>query len=404
MTDTREYETVEAQVVEWIGRTARPVRLTGGADDFADLSALGGIVGTARLVGLGETTRAGHEVMAAGARVLRYLVTVKGFRVLALQDDVSVIEEIDRYVRTGEGDLARSIADMWNPWRTVETTEIFEWLRAYNAAHPDDPVSVHGLTPPAARVAHYDRLVARFEAVAPDSVARLRTHLDPIRTAHDVNEHVQTAQGIHPGRPFADHARDALDLAEATGDREAVELAELILEFHAGSVAGGYDFDAAGVRAAEAVAALVAESAGGVLYWEGMAHTANAAHIRLTSMGRSLRGVGSRLRERFGDEYVSIQLGFSHGRIHQDTVPPPPVDFVDAVLNAGPTPYLLDLRAAAPEPVAAWLRRDHKVRIIAGIYHSEEDDGHFVSGGPFSEWFDAVLRVGEITPTTPAGR
>lgn len=69
-----------------------------------------------------------------------------------------------------------------------------------------------------------------------------RSHLAPIRTAHHTAEHVQRARGIHPGRPFADHARDALalirSLPDADHDDGILTRMRLIVDFHERSIAG----------------------------------------------------------------------------------------------------------------------------------------------------------------------
>ncbi|MEJ3653738.1 erythromycin esterase family protein [Actinomycetes bacterium KLBMP 9759] len=381
------------EVRSWIAANAQPV------EQLTEL------VGDAVVVGMGESTRAGHEVMRVADRIVRLLVTEKGFRAVAFQDDASVFAGLDEYVRTGTGDPRKVLADAWRPWQNDELVDLVEWIRGFNAEHVEDPVRLFGLTPPAARLADYDEVERHVRAAAPDRLDELLAHYTPIRTAYEVREHVQIARGTHPGRPFVEHARAARELVgELRLGARVRELADLIVEFHANSVAAGLDFDAAAATAADALIGFRERTGHKIVYWEGIAHVATSTAIDLPAMGKTLRSVGSRLRERFGAGYRTVAIGFGHGRIHDDTVPPAPPEFVDAVLSEKPEAYLLDLHAPRPPEVADWLRGPHKMRIIAGIYDSADDAAHHMATGPLDEWFDALVRIPEITPTTTLAR
>ncbi|MFD5462915.1 erythromycin esterase family protein [Kitasatospora sp. NPDC127059] len=169
----------------------------------------------ATVVGIGESTRFSRETSGVRDRLFRRLVRDHGFRALAVQDAAGAGTALDAYVNGGAGSAADALAGAWRPWRTAETAAALEWIRAYNRDHADDPVRVYGVKPAQAQPADYEAVLAHVRATAPERLARPAAHLDPIRTAHDVDEHVQRARGIHPGRPFADHAREALALLDA---------------------------------------------------------------------------------------------------------------------------------------------------------------------------------------------
>lgn len=393
----------------WIDENAHVLTATTPDEPLTDLEPLAEMVGAAEVVGLGESTRAGHEVMVLAHRVLRVLVQHKGFRTLAIQDDSSAVAALDEHLRTGAGDLRTLLADLWHPWQNTEFHAVLTWLRGFNERHPDDVVGLVGLAPRGPRLAHYDEVAEHVRGVAPQRVDELLAHYNTIRTAHTIGEHVQLARDIHPGRPFAEHAADAARLVRAlpdyhAGHSHAVELAELIARFHATSVAAGHDFDAAAEAAAAALLAEHDATGRKIVYWEGFAHTANATAGGINAMGVRLNSVGARLRSRLGDRYLSMVIGFGSGAIHGVEVPEPPADFTDAVLNSASAPrYLLDLRAPRDAAVATWLRGPHKLRVIAGIYDPARDHDHFIAAGALDEWFDLVLRVRTITPTTLLG-
>ncbi|MGH8876439.1 MAG: erythromycin esterase family protein [Stackebrandtia sp.] len=390
-------------VRQWVADNAKPLPPAGSPQ------ILGAVIGDAVVTGLGETTRQAHEVVVVAHHMMRYLVEHKGYRALALADDSSVVAELDDYVRNGSGTAAGLVANMWAPWRTTETVDVIEWIRSYNRQHADDPVRLLGLGPVAIRVDDYDKVVEHVRGAAPRQAAELEERYDTIRTAHDLGEHVQRSRGIHPGRPFVELAREAYELVATLGgtpaDERVKDIAERIVEFHDNTVAANYDFQATATAMATSIVDYHLATGRKVVFWEGIAHTAAATALSNIMFAEPLHTTGGRLRERLGDGYASVVIGFDHGRIHDGVeIPMPPRDFSDAVLGgAEPDVYLLDLRAERPEAVGHWLRGDHKLRVIAGIYDPGQDARHYVAGGPLDEWFNAVVRVREITETTMLG-
>ncbi|MEU2120920.1 erythromycin esterase family protein [Nocardia niwae] len=194
-----------------------------------------------------------------------------------------------------------------------------------------------GLAAEAAKPSHYEHVARFVETVAPRRIGELRAHYDPIVTAHGVGEHIQRANGTHPGRPFSDHAADGLALVESLpGAAEApgvLDAARLIVRYHKNSTASGRrDF------AAESAADLA--------------------------------------------------------------VPPPSADFADTVLGRpGLGDYLLDLRTAPAGAVRQWLCRPGKLRLLIGTYDPTRDTRHHITGAGLGDWFDIVLRIRTITPT-----
>jgi erythromycin esterase len=120
-----------------------------------------------------------------------------------------------------------------------------------------------------------------------------------------------------------------------------------------------------------------------IVYWGGLAHTANGL-----ATGRN---AGSYLRARFGSGYVSIALTFHHGSL-PSIVDVPPADYVEAVLGAVDLEtYLLEIHGRWPESVREWLDSPAKTRLIGpGI--------HELLGPSLWSWFDFVLHTRRVTP------
>ncbi|WP_039802901.1 erythromycin esterase family protein [Nocardia araoensis] len=383
----------------WLRDNAVAIESSDPDSPGTELDALIARLAAATVVGLGESTRFSRQTFGVRERLLRGLVERHGFRALAIQDSARSGERWDRFVTAGASDPETVLAGAWRPWRTEESAATLRWIRAYNVAHPNDPVRIFGVEPPRAEPSDYDAVLAYVRDAAPDRFAAIEAHLAPIRTAHQVDEHVQRHQGTHPGRPFAEHAEDALallaDLPD-TGERAAaLAHARLILDFHWQSVASqGFARDER--PAAERVLEWQRSTGAKIVYWDGLAHTTSLPIVFGTA---EFRGAGSHLRAELGEGYVSIAIGFHHGDLGAAVAPDPQPDLVDAALGAVDLPaYYVDLHSAAPEPVRDRLTGPAKLRTISGVYDPAADATANIRLSSLTEAFDVLIHFRETTP------
>jgi erythromycin esterase len=383
--------------VPLLGLRRRPGTTTASPLSQAALGELAGVIAAgAAVAGLGESTRFAHETFDVRDRLLRRLVERHGFRALALQDDAAVGARLNAYVTGSAGTAESALESAWRPWRTTEMADALGWIRAFNDEHADDPVRVLGVKPAQARPEDYDAVLAHLRRTAPDRLAELAGHLEPIRTAHEIDEHVQRARGLHPGRPFAEHARDAFALLEQVPGSD-LDRMRLIVDFHERSVAGSGDYAGDARSWAETITEHRSRTGHRIAYWDGIAHTSAAS----TSLGLAPdRGtqatVGSVLRDHYGPAYVSVAIGFHHGDLGVASVPSPAPDWLDAHLTAAGEPARwLDLRT--PDLRREW---DHpaKARVISGIYDPARDDAEHLAVASASQAFDVLIQVHRVSP------
>ncbi|MEU2951560.1 erythromycin esterase family protein [Streptomyces xanthochromogenes] len=359
------------------------------------------VADAATIVGIGGSTRSSREVSGVQDQLLRRLVLHHGFRALALQDGAGAGAELDRYVRGGAGSAADALAGAWRPQRTEETVAALEWIRAFNRDHPDDPVRVFGVKPVQAGRDDYDAVLGYVRSAAPGQLAAVAAHLDPVRTAHDIDEHVQRARGTHPGRPFAEHARDALALVRSLprtdGYDDALARLRLIVDFHEHSVAGRGDYGGEAAVWSGVIGDFRRRTGARVVYWDGIAHTAAAGTVLgMAPQGGPRASVGSVLRERFGSRYVSVAVGFHHGDLGSVAVPEPGPDLVDARLGAVDAPaHWLDLRA---ENVRRQWDGPAKARVISGVYDPAQDATGYIGVASLADAFDVLVHIRRVSP------
>ena len=278
------------------------------------------------------------------------------------------------------------------------------WIRAFNQAHPHDQVRVFGVQPPHAEPSDYDAVLDYIRRAAPERLDAMASRLDPIRTAHQMDEHVQRHHGVHPGQPFAAQARDALALLEelpANPERDIARThARLILDFHERSVTGQGSFAADEQAAADTIIDWHRRTGARIAYWDGIAHTAAVAFV----LGRAeseFRSLGSYLRAEFGPSYASVAIGFHHGELGPApaSAPDPAPDLVDALLGTVSLPaHYVDLHSPAPESVRAWYGAPASARVIGGVYDAAKDDDARLTVPSLADAFDVLLHIRRTTP------
>ncbi|WP_433523487.1 erythromycin esterase family protein [Nocardia pseudovaccinii] len=388
---------------EWLRSHARPIFDTHSNSVGSDIATLTERLGSATVVGLGESTRFSRQTFGLRERVFRVLVEEYGFRALAVQDSARSGERLDAYVRNGAGDPESVLAGAWRPTRTGEMAAALVWIREFNKEHPNDPVRIFGVEPPRAEPSDYDVVLDYVRQQAPDRLAAIESHLAPIRTAHQVDEHVQRHQGVHPGRPFIDDARDALALVEnlpvTTEFENAQAHLRLIVEFHEKSVAGQGGFARDERPAADRVIEWQRDTGAKIAYWDGIAHTAALTLGDGPAETAEFRGTGSYLREHFGARYISVAIGFHHGDLGMAVAPEPRSDLVDAALGEVAVPaFYVDLHSDAPQSVQQWLHGPAKLRTISGIYDPVKDATAHTSVRSLLDAFDVLVHIRETSP------
>jgi len=125
---------VSPAAVDWIRRTATPVRSVQGGTGFEDLEPLAKLVGDARIVALGEPTHGSREAFQMKHRLLEYLVRERGFTLFSIEASMTESYRLEDYVLRGEGNPAALIGGMhfWT-WNTEEVLAMVEWMREHNS-------------------------------------------------------------------------------------------------------------------------------------------------------------------------------------------------------------------------------------------------------------------------------
>jgi len=121
---------------KWVGAHAVPLATIEPAEDLSDLLSLKSVVGTARVVALGETTHGAHELLAFRNRLIRFLVQEMGFTAIALESGFTESSITDGFVAGGPGDMQSVLRDGLSSGSGLygENRELIQWMRDYNTA------------------------------------------------------------------------------------------------------------------------------------------------------------------------------------------------------------------------------------------------------------------------------
>ena len=406
--------------VAWLRERVVPLRTVEPGADDADLEPLRAMIGDARVVLLGEATHGTHEFFAMKHRIVDFLVREMGFDAFAIEAAWGEAHGVDRYVRTGEGDpeVLLSWLRFWT-WNTGEVLGLIESMRSWNASTPSSgQIGFHGvdIQSPGRPL----RIVEEFlDRVAPPDAAWARERYDCVR-GHVIFGRTAPPQGdylnLSPTEQAACRARlqevherlrtEEKRFAAASTDAEAaraLRAARLVVQWEEMKTST-FDFGVRDRHMAENTA-WVLEQAGPnakVVVWAHNLHTA----YRPDAMGHFLR-------ERLGDQVVSLGFAFDQGSFNAVLQQPDGSVIGPRAVSVGPSGpgsyngifrevgepiFLLDLRSAAAEPRGRWLEGPFTFRTVGAVYAPAKPNAFYYLP-KLSQEFDLLVYVDRSTPT-----
>jgi erythromycin esterase len=406
-------EPAPSVVVDWLRGHEISLRTTSAGSGFQDLMPLAGVVGDARLVGLGEATHGAREFFQLKHRLFEFLASQLGFTVFAIEAGWPESLAVDDYVLHGTGDPAALLAGLgfWT-WNTEEVLDLIRWMRAYNAG-PDHPrkLRFQGFDmqqggSAAAAVASY------LERVDPACAVALRDALTAFREDRQWSSPAAAANAMAAARELLtrlDLRRDAYVRASSAAAWEAVRQHATVLAQSA-ELAAVERPDFRDRAMADNIEWIMAHQAAGarMVVW------AHNNHVNYAT-GTVFEPMGEQLRRRLGASYLAVGLAFDQGEFQAmgrsgggtgarqlaafSLGPSPAVSLAAAFNRAGPAPALVDLRRRpAAGPVAAWLLAPHPMREAGAYFVTEADMTRPVV---VAQRFDALLYLDHTTRARP---
>src|SRR5258705_13138190 len=404
--------TIDATFMEAARGSARG--LTGTAQDYDSLLDL---VGTARLVLLGEASHGTHEFYHERAMITQRLIEEKGFTAVAVEADWPDAYRANRYVRGVSDDAfaVDALADFrrfptWM-WRNTDVVEFLEWLRAHNAPRPDAAAGFYGLDLYSLH-ASMEAVLRFLEKVDPEAAKEARARY----ACFDHFGKDTQVYGFATGRGLAKSCEDEVVTQLVELQRRAMEYARrdgrpaeeeaFYAEQNARLVKNAEEYyrsmfleqvsswNLRDRHMAETLEALTTHlnRAGGpakVVVW---AHNSHVGDARVTEMGqRGELNIGQLARERYNRDAVLVGFTTNHGTVtaasdwdgpaeRKRVRPALPGSYEELFHEIGIGGFMLDLRSGAP---TEGLRQPRLQRAIGVIYRPEtERMSHYFHARP----------------------
>ena len=101
--------------------------------DSQDLKILDKLIGSSKVVALGEVSHGSSEIFKMKNRIIQYLAENNGFNVFSIEANMPESYKLNDYTIQGKGEPKSLIKGMyfWT-WRTEELLNMVEWMRTFN--------------------------------------------------------------------------------------------------------------------------------------------------------------------------------------------------------------------------------------------------------------------------------
>jgi erythromycin esterase len=411
------------EAVSWIKQEAVSIETPEPGKGYADLQPLKKIIGTVRVIGLGESSHGQREIFLMKHKLLEFLVEEMGFTVFAIELPWPDALAVNRYVLDGQGDPQEALAGFFYwIWKTEEVLAQIRWMRQYNAnpAHKKK-VKFYGLditnSWESAR-----RLSLYLETVDPpmaNQVAETLTVLKQPRVYSIVwnyTEQQRSAlkQSLRQLLKHVDDNKDACVSASSMQEwvvaRQHVRYLGQFLEY----ALTDNDYDGINIRdqgMADTVKWILDTEPPGtkIVLW---AHNFHISKNRYPGLPFVFLGI--HLKQMLGDDYLPVGFVFNEGGFQaldrtisnpqynvakQFSVGPYPGSYGAAMARTGMTNFFLDLREIPRSGVVGdWFSNARVLKWIDSIYAGEKDIKYMFR---LPEIFDAAIFIHTTTRARP---
>ena len=393
---------------DWVKARAIPLKTVVPGNGFDDLRPLASVIGSARIVSLGEATHGSREFFQLKHRMLEFLATEMGFTIFSIEANMPESYRLNDYVLNGTGDPAALLKGIyfWT-WDTDEVLAMITWMREFNASGKGR-VQFTGfdMQTPTVAAGIVDDFVAKRD---PDLVDAVRFATRALKAVSKPASSLSGSSGLAVPPPAsvvkwwnevvagleAGRAKYRTSGASNTEITWAIQNARVVLQ-----CAQMWAKEVGRDRSmAENVKWILDQNpTAKIVLWAHNGHVA-AGSFDYETMGAALRRM-------YGAQMLVFGFAFNEGsfraipqgggKLRTFTVPAAPADSLDGTLAASRVPlFALDLRQAP-----AWFREPRRSRLIGSIYPVNQPYAYMMNLRP-AEAYDVMLFVDKTTAAVP---
>jgi erythromycin esterase len=409
--DGKPYEQVRPEPIvpkkadlRWIREKAIPFDTEAPVPEHSDLLPLKKMIGSSRIVALGEGTHGTSEFFKMKHRIVRFLAEEMGFTVFAIEANMPEARAVNRYVLTGKGDPKKALSGLyfWT-WDTSEVLAMIEWMKDFNLSGKGR-MTFYGFDMqfPDVAMTNVRRFVDKADPEFVDTLDELFMQISEVsqsvRKTRDRSQ-IQWRKWYDAAKQVREHLASRRDYyAQSLDALEvdwAIQDALVILQAVEANMPGKRSRD---------------ESMADNLDWI-LSHNppetkvvtwAHNGHVS-KSLG-TYRSMGSFLSERHGDDMIVFGFAFHEGEYTAvgnnginvyDTSPSEPGSVEWFLKSSGIPRLILDLReASSGDKGAGWLMQELDFRSIGAMALA-----YAFSPRRITEEFDALIYFEKTTPS-----
>jgi erythromycin esterase len=312
--------------VAWLKSHVTPLTGATAAAPDDELDPFTAMVGSARVVGLGEGTHGTSEFFSLKDRLIRHLVTKMGFTRFGIEATSPESDEVNRYV-LGETDTSpvTLIGNLY--FWTVDAQEVVDmvdWMREYNAGvAPAQRVQFFGIDmqSPGGSIDSVEAFIARVD---PAQSSYVSTRIDCIRPFRNVGNRFTTSRSVYAAKPASEKQvcagalKEVRDLIAMTDAYRSAEPAHYEAVLHSARLIQQFEEMIAlpsAIASSNVRDKGMAENAQWILDQGGpgakLALWAHNDHVIKTSSA-----MGGILRQSLGSDYVNVGFAFGIGSFY----------------------------------------------------------------------------------------
>lgn len=368
---------IDPHLKRWVSQHAVPVPPVD--EPYADSAwaFLRPMIGTARLLAIGENIHGGHEPLALRNHIIRYAVTQLGFTAVAIESGFTEGQLVDRFVQGESLDVDSVLRHGINNGfdRMPENKELLLWLRGHNE-RAERKVHFYGIDQTGAGAPVYggasavEAALAYLGQSAPEAARQARAGFAPLLDRFTERRFREMSSDEQLGlsralaglrRAINSRPHSANDAAHALAVRNVWAAERLEQSFRVSGAAGARSLDA--IRLRDSV---MAENSRWVLRQQGhggraivFAHNGHVWDVPMAfpAMGPAMTMMGTRLRQALGTDLRVIGMAAATfegmGTILGDMS-----SMESAFARAAVPNYAIDLRTGDRDPVVRGLLRE----------------------------------------------
>ena len=415
-------------VKKWLINNAIPLNTVESGNGFDDMQPLKKLIGSARIVALGEATHGTREFFQLKHRMVEFLVNEMGFTVFGMEATMLEAFDINEYVLSGKDDPEKALAGLYSGFlNTEEILEMIKWMRRYNEdlLHTkkikfygfDNGSQDFPTSPRAVKIIlEYLHKVDPKQAVRSEKVLAVLSN--PLTSSNflDLSREKKESVAAEISTILSlldEHKLDycnGRNITEWAIVKQHAHILQQIVESRLvplDSEENAYAFLAKRDSAmADNIRWILDNEGPGakMVVWGHNGHVAN-------DTANGIKSMGNHLKRMFGNELVVFGFVFNQGSFlaaelpwpsekgtHSFTVNPAPDSSLDATLAAaGLNIAVINFKALPKDgPVTQWFNEGQLTRNI-GLPYSEETSTMHIAQQFLSQIYDALVFVENTT-------